>query len=429
MPTFKSEIQNKRKDGTYNVRIRVTHNKEVRRISTNLFATSDDLTRGLKIKNQRIIDISNELIKKCRDACNNMGSEILSMPIAVLIERLKFVLQGGNTFRLDFIKYAETKIQGLSKGTAMIYGSALNLLRRFIARDELDISEINASFLRGFEKFIESEPSRRGNNRKKVTGKEEEKKGARAVSLYLSCIRALYNQAKEEFNDEDRGIINIPYSPFVHFKIKAQPRTRKRAISVEMIQSIIDLPYRPELPGKWSAYNLAKDCFLLSFMFIGINSADMYYALPPKDGVLIYNRKKTATRRDDKAEMRVRVEYCATELINKYRGTDKYFNFSSHYSSCKTFNKIINEGLKEIGKEIGVEGLTFYAARHSWATIARSAAVGIDKATVHEALNHVDKEMRITDIYIDKDWTVIWDANKKVLDLFDWSELELLYIG
>ena len=91
--------------------------------------------------------------------------------------------------------------------------------------------------------------------------------------------------------------------------------------------------------------------------------------------------------------------------------------------------KIINEGLKEIGKEIGVEGLTFYAARHSWATIARSSAVGIDKATVHEALNHVDKEMRITDIYIDKDWTVIWDANKKVLDLFDWSELELLYIG
>lgn len=429
MPTFKAGIQNKRKDGTYNVRIRVTHNKEVRRISTNLFATSEDLTRGLKIKNQQIIDISDELIKKCGDACNNMGSEILSMPIAVLIERLKIALQGGETFQLNFLEYAETKIRGPSKGTATIYASALNSLRRFILRDEPDISEINVAFLRGFERFIESGPSRRGNNRKKATGKEEEKKGARAVSLYLSCIRALHNRAKEEYNDEDRGIINIPYSPFKHFKVKAQPRTRKRAVPVEMIQSITDLPYRRELPGKWSAYNPAKDCFPLSFMSIGMNSADMYYAPPPKENVPVYNRKKTTTRRDDKAEMRVRVEYCAADLVNKYRGTDRYLNFSSRYSSCKTFNRIINEGLKEIGKEIGVEGLTFYAARHSRAAIARSAAVGIDKATVHEALNHVDKEMRVTDIYIDKDWTVIWDADKKVPDLFDRSELELPYIG
>jgi hypothetical protein len=65
--------------------------------------------------------------------------------------------------------------------------------------------------------------------------------------------------------------------------------------------------------------------------------------------------------------------------------------------------------------------LGFYAARHSWATIACSSVVGIDKATVHEALNHVDNEMKVTDIYIDRDWSVIWNANKKVLELFDWK--------
>ena len=128
--------------------------------------------------------------------------------------------------------------------------------------------------------------------------------------------------------------------------------------------------------------------------------------------------------------MRVRLESPAAFLLDKYKDPygKRMFNFYLLYANEKSFNRAINEGLKRVGEVIGIEGLTYYAARHSWATIARSAAVGIDKATVHEALNHVDKEMRVTDIFIDRDWSVIWNANKKVLDLFDWSELELLYL-
>lgn len=429
MATFKIEIQNKRADGTYNLRIRVTHNTVVRRISTNLYVTGEELTRSKKLKEGKTALLAEDLIKKCRETCNSMGMEIQNMSIDTLVDRLKSALKGGETFRLDFIKFAEEKILNLSSGTAMIYRTAINTLRRFIMRDELDISEINVSFLRAFERFIEAEPSKRGSNRKAMTEKAKEGKGGRAVSLYMSCIRSLYNQAKDEYNDEDRGIINIPYSPFSHYKVKAQPRTKKRAIPVEMIQKIISLPYKKERPdGRQSAYNIAKDCFLLSFMFIGMNSADMYYLMPPKNGVLVYNRKKTASRRADLAEMRVRVEPCTAFLLDKYKGDKTLFNFASLYATCKSFNRVINDGLKDIGSDIGVEGLTLYAARHSWATIARSAAVGIDKATVHEALNHVDKEMKVTDIYIDRDWSVIWEANRKVLALFDWTELELLYL-
>jgi hypothetical protein len=37
MATFKIEIQNRRKDNTYNLRIRVTHNRILQRILTHLF--------------------------------------------------------------------------------------------------------------------------------------------------------------------------------------------------------------------------------------------------------------------------------------------------------------------------------------------------------------------------------------------------------
>ncbi|MBF0649137.1 phage integrase SAM-like domain-containing protein [Dysgonomonas sp. GY75] len=424
MATFKAEVQNKRADGTYNVRIRVTHNREIRRMSTNLYVTGEDLTRSLKIKNVNITEKCDELIKKCRKVCNDLGFELFDIPIDELVAKIKKHLQGKDKFYLDFVQYTKNKASNMKKGTGDTYLNMLSALKRFVKREKLDISEINTNFLREFEQFIATEPSQRGNNRKKAK-KEPEAKGGRAVSKYLACVRAMHNMAKEEFNDEDRGIINIPFSPFKKYKLKPQPKTRKRALPLALIQQIINLPYEKEIiGGRTNRFNLAKDCFILSFALVGMNSADMFYSGLPKKNIIIYNREKTEGRRDDGAEMRVRIESYIIKLIDKYRDDKKLFRFHRHYSNHAIFNAAINKGLKRIGKQIGAEDLEFYAARHSWATIARSSAVGIDKYTVHEGLNHAsNKDMKVTDIYIDKDWTVIWEANKKVLGLFDWTFL------
>lgn len=419
MATFKPEVQNKRADGTYNVRIRITHNRVVRRLSTNIYVTGDDLTRSLKIKNQKVLDQCEDLMRKCREVCNDLGYTINTLEIDDLVERLKDKLQGGNQFQLDFIEYTRQKTADMNPGTASTYIIMLSAVQRFIKRDHLDIAEITTAFLRDFEKFIEAEPSQQGSNRK--TGKKDIKpKSGRAVSAYLAGVRAIHNKAKAEFNDEDRGLIRIPFSPFKNYKIKPQPKTRKRGLTPETLQAIIDLPYEDAYASR---RNLAKDCFILSFALIGMNSADMYYVEPVKRKTLIYNRRKTATRRDDKAEMRVRIDSCLACLMEKYADPQgkRLFNFYTRYATPFNFNKALNTGLKQIGEILGIEGLEFYAARHSWATIARSSDVGIDKTTVHEALNHVSSNLAITDIYIDRDWSVIWNANKKVLALFDWS--------
>lgn len=56
----------------------------------------------------------------------------------------------------------------------------------------------------------------------------------------------------------------------------------------------------------------------------------------------------------------------------------------------------------------------FYTARHSWATIALNK-VGIDKYIVHAALNHIDDSMKVTDIYIERDFVNENKANAKVV--------------
>lgn len=58
-------------------------------------------------------------------------------------------------------------------------------------------------------------------------------------------------------------------------------------------------------------------------------------------------------------------------------------------------------------------GFIFYISRHSWATIALNKA-GIDKYIVHAALNHIDDAMKVTDIYIERDFVNENKANTKV---------------
>lgn len=104
-------------------------------------------------------------------------------------------------------------------------------------------------------------------------------------------------------------------------------------------------------------------------------------------------------------------------LFEKYRDMTgkRVFIFYQMYADASNFNSAINRGLKLIGEQIGSPGLEFYAARHSWATIARND-LAIDKNTINDALIHADKSMTATDLYITKDFTAINNANKKVLD-------------
>ena len=57
MPTtFKAVVyaDNKRKDGTYNVKIRMTHRRQSLKLSTNIYVAAHQLTRSLKLKDQAV---------------------------------------------------------------------------------------------------------------------------------------------------------------------------------------------------------------------------------------------------------------------------------------------------------------------------------------------------------------------------------------
>lgn len=132
---------------------------------------------------------------------------------------------------------------------------------------------------------------------------------------------------------------------------------------------------------------------------------------------LLITGLRLTDRRLDKAKMKVDVLPILLPLMKKYEDytQKKVFCFYHLYSTFKNFNRAINLGLKQIGKILKIDDLEYYAARHSWATLAVNK-VGIDKYTVHAALNHIDEAMRVTDIYIERDFKIENEANKKVVE-------------
>ena len=386
----------KRADGTITVKIRMIHNSKAKYCTTSVTVTKEQLTKRMdKITDQRVVDALNVKLDEYRRIASLIdGAEYYSADM--LWERIQETLRGGHTFSLDYFEYAKTKRATMDKKTAEGYKSAFNMLERYLGKDHIDINQIDYKFLLKFRDFIEQQTS----------------KGSRAVSYYLSCLRHIHNLAREEYNDDDTGIVRIPRQPFHKGLIPPQPVTQHRTLTLEQMHAIIS--YEPHTERG----RLAKDVFLLSFYLIGINTADLYYLTSEslKNGIINYNRCKTDSTRQDGAPMSVRVEPEADELLLQHKGRRLLFDFADRYSTHQNFNKNVNKGLKEIGDAIGVSDLSTYYARHTWATFARNEC-GVEKATVHEALNHApDKSERITDIYVKRDWSHVWEANRKVLD-------------
>lgn len=411
--TFKAVVyaHHKKEDGTYNVKIRVTHNRVRRHIATNIFVTKDDLTRGLKIKSQNVLDKLKVEINRYTEIVSTITAyQAKEMSVDDVLKYVSTYSEKNKSFELDFIEFSKGIIKDTYEagrdGTALSYETTINSLVRFLGTEHLSIKEITVRFLEDYCAWLKKTPPIR-----------KKEKGDRAPSLYLGNIRILHNKAKDLYNDEDAGIIRIPLSPFKKFKVPKPPVTRKRSITIEKLQSIMAVTGNFQ---KGSRVELARDVFLLSFGLIGMNTVDLFNCNIISGDRITYDRTKTHNRRSDNATISIRIEKEVQALVDKYRDKTgkRVFNFYQRYADHKVFNANVNKGLKIIGKmeDVSIIDLEFYAARHTWATLARNKA-DIDKATIHEALNHVDEQMRITDIYIDKDYSKQDAANKKVLDL------------
>lgn len=388
MVTINYEVGIIRKDNSIPVHIKISHNNVRKKMVSKIFLTKNDC-----------IYVDGKYVVKSKKKL----AEITNMISSLQLKAISYVnshrnattqdiyeyLSGKRDHRgdIDFFEFAEDWLRKSNIKGKKNYYTMLNSFSRFLMTRKLPFSSISYPILEAYARSLDNKP--------------------RAKSLYLGAIRHLHNVARLRYNTDTETRI----SPLVfeRFKVPRQQMKGQRALDVDVLRKIIGYQ------GKGRA-ELARDCFVLSFLLMGMNSADMYDADARKIGnKIVYHRKKVRDRRADGAYIEVSIPPQAKVLIKKYADKERMFRFHRQYYDESGFNKALNIGLRTVAKDIGVDSLQFYQARHTWASIARNDC-GIDAYTVDKALNHISKDLQLLDVYVKRDFSAINKANKRVIE-------------
>lgn len=284
----------------------------------------------------------------------------------------------------DVLKhYIENKHDSLAQGTIDSYNSAINHLTAY--SKNVCVSDLTVPFIQSFithlkhSKGISSEAT---------------------INIYLRAIKAIYNYAEVMLCLDPRN------NPFGRNKIEIHSNTNvKKAINENDFQKL--LTYKPAD----SKEEFAHDMFLLSFGLIGMNIADI---LSIKNRnidkqTLRYDRKKTKNRKKTPEPIKIEIEKPTMKLIKK-RGVinpdapdDYIFPFlkvgmsdKQELRKRKDITKLINKSLDEICKKLEIEKFTYYAARHTIATMLMNDGTSVE--AISKSLGH--SNIKVTQNYL-----------------------------
>lgn len=386
MATLTIEIGKKNKKKVHPISFLVCQGTSKKRIPTDITATDSELTTNQKkLKEPTKAKIIEAKRRALQDKLDALSLDLIGQEVdaSFIVERIT-ATQG----EIDFFTFTDEWLERSSIKGAKNYATMLNTLEAYLRRRRLAFSAITYNTLKGFEEYLRDKP--------------------RAQSLYLGQMRHLYREAMRRYNTDYEQVIKN--DPFLRYKVPRQVLKKGvRALSLEQLLKVYNFKGEPH-----SRAQLARDCFILSFCLMGMNSVDLYLCADKKGDTIRYRRAKTKDRRSDEAYIEVVIQPFIKELAKKYKGRSKVFNFSERYSAPSTFNQNLNKGLKDVGEAVGIEGLNFYQARHTFATLSRNL-MRFSKSDVDEALNHVGT-MDIADVYIAKDFSIINDNNAKLIE-------------
>ena len=278
-------------------------------------------------------------------------------------------------YEFDFISCFSKHISDYEKagrkGSAANYRSSYRLLLSFLDGQHLTSQHLSARWAERYERWLRA----RG-----VT--------TNTVTFHLRNLRAVYN----------------------HLTVR-QTVTRKRALSRETIKRICTA----DLSALHPKYSLARDIFMFSFFTRGMSFVDMVYLRNSDihDGVLTYARHKTGQM------LSMRIEPQLQHIIDRYSNASPYIlpvlAKDDSYGNYRQQQRELNKFIRKIGVLLNIpEPLTFYVARHSWATLARDC--GTPLTVISAGMGHTSE--RTTRIYLAQlDHNIIDKANRKIIDL------------
>jgi len=270
-------------------------------------------------------------------------------------------------------------------GTAQLYELSLKSLLAFAKEqsgkevENLYFREVTSLWLEKYEKYMI----------------EIHKRSTTTVSMYLRCLRAIFNNA---IADKE---IEFELLPFGKRKYQI-PNYKKVKKALDKSQLKILLESSPKNPEQ----EMAKDFWFLSFFCNGINLKDIvllrWENLEGDKLTFIRAKTKTTTKTNQKSITAYLNEF-TRQILEKYSypmESPKSLIFPIisdqdselvKFNKIKNFTRFVNQNLKVLAKNNRItEEISSYWARHSFATnMIRS---GKSMEIVSEAFGHNDQK-------------------------------------
>ena len=145
----------KKADGTYNVKIRITHQREKKYLDTSHFVLERQLTSTLTVKDIFLIKLLNNLLDDYRCTISTLGEKIELFTAASLRDYLR-----DKNEAIDFIKFSSHHIKNLIKdgriGSAKTLQTVVFSLIDYFKRKSISPFEINEEMLFKYERYLRS---------------------------------------------------------------------------------------------------------------------------------------------------------------------------------------------------------------------------------------------------------------------------------
>lgn len=375
------------KDGTFPLMLRVTKDRKRKYVSLGLSLHEKfwDFEKGKPKRNCPNKEQIERLIAAKTAEYNDLIVEMTAQQREYTVETL--VSHFHNQVRCATVvelydKLIDDMKRGDKLGNAGVYKYSRTSLLKFTGqRLQIPFSDIDAVWLRRYENWLRTSGC-----------------GDTTISQLFRTLRSVFNKAVE------LQLVKRDYYPFDAYKVsKFDTRTKKRAITKEDVRKVIALDLSQGYPSE----RLARDIFVFSYFGAGINFADIALLKygNVRDGRVQYVRKKTGKP----------INFLLTEemrnIIAKYQQqgqTDEDYIFPIldrrvHRTEQQRYDRThkvltnTNRWLRKIGQRVGIEHLTTYCTRHTFATVLKRSGVNI--AIISESLGHSD--LSTTQIYLD----------------------------
>lgn len=336
-------------DGTHTIRLKITNVNTTRYILTKYKVGSEkQFQNGKVVKHPQAAAINQKLnimLGEYEALLSKMGNaRATATEIKNFIEQPRFVGE-------DLCEYAKKYIAELNNNGQDSYARNMGYTLKYLTEcfgENVALSSINTSAIKMWEKWL----VRMGYS-------------PTTINIRMSHLKALLNAAVTE------GIVEYKIFPFRGYKMPAK-NVREIWISKDELKKLREAEFSGVSERR---HTVARDLFMLSLYFAGINLTDLMDARLDGD-TINFVRKKTAAKKQGEKGVSLTIQPEARAIIDKYITEEGTLYFGYHYSDYEQFRSFVTKGLNKIGEDLGFEKkLMFYSARKTFVQFGQQLGI------------------------------------------------------